>query len=351
MNRFLLRHLCSRSNSLVSVSLRYCIAPGRRAHNLKKRKSVPWWMKKRHDKSEVVVGTEDTGTEQEDDIPIIVKYLQECSNKVDNSHALGKETSSKESIEKSLNEIKFDMDALKYTRETLDDDEDADVDTETIDLKSDTGGIKVHRSVLFGTPDPSVPPSDIPCGGCGANLHCQDTGIPGFVPQETYKGKTKEELQGVLCQRCTMLKDSNHLIHYGVDEQTYPQIVKKIKSEKALIMMVVDVTDLENSVIKEFLKRIGERRSIYIVGNKIDLIPKDETGYKHLNRIGKSLIEACLKANLNPRDNNIKHVCLVSAKTGYGIERLITKLMSDWEYKGMCGCHGYIYTCTCSLLF
>lgn len=30
-----------------------------------------------------------------------------------------------------------------------------------------------------GTPNPNVPPSNIPCGGCGALLHCQDQSIPG----------------------------------------------------------------------------------------------------------------------------------------------------------------------------
>lgn len=30
-----------------------------------------------------------------------------------------------------------------------------------------------------GNPDPSIPPSKIPCGGCGARLHCQDSAIPG----------------------------------------------------------------------------------------------------------------------------------------------------------------------------
>lgn len=26
---------------------------------------------------------------------------------------------------------------------------------------------------IYGTPDPNVLPSKIPCGGCGAHLHCQ----------------------------------------------------------------------------------------------------------------------------------------------------------------------------------
>ena len=31
----------------------------------------------------------------------------------------------------------------------------------------------------YGLPDPSVPASKVPCGGCGAYLHCQDAAIPG----------------------------------------------------------------------------------------------------------------------------------------------------------------------------
>lgn len=31
---------------------------------------------------------------------------------------------------------------------------------------------------------------------------------------------------------------------------------------------------------------------------------------------------------------NVKHVGLISAQTGYGVEELITKLHNIWEYKG-----------------
>lgn len=31
---------------------------------------------------------------------------------------------------------------------------------------------------------------------------------------------------------------------------------------------------------------------------------------------------------------NVKHVALISAQTGYGVEELITKLHNVWDYKG-----------------
>lgn len=47
----------------------------------------------------------------------------------------------------------------------------------------------------FGTPDPSVPVSKIPCYGCGALLHCADTGLPGYLPSELFKGKKADVLK------------------------------------------------------------------------------------------------------------------------------------------------------------
>jgi len=31
----------------------------------------------------------------------------------------------------------------------------------------------------YGTADPALPASDVPCHGCGAHLHCKDSGLPG----------------------------------------------------------------------------------------------------------------------------------------------------------------------------
>lgn len=34
-------------------------------------------------------------------------------------------------------------------------------------------------NINYGTPDPNAKISHVPCGGCGALLHCKDTAIPG----------------------------------------------------------------------------------------------------------------------------------------------------------------------------
>ena len=83
---------------------------------------------------------------------------------------------------------------------------------------------------------------------------------------------------------------------------------------------------------KDLLKYIGTNRPLFIVGNKVDMIPMDSPRY--LAHTKQALLDVCEMAGLNPTGNNIQHVCLVSAKTGYGIEDLVTKLMTSWQLKG-----------------
>lgn len=47
----------------------------------------------------------------------------------------------------------------------------------------------------YGTPDPSVPISNIPCHGCGAPLQCADTSIPGYLPSELMRNQKDSMLR------------------------------------------------------------------------------------------------------------------------------------------------------------
>lgn len=68
-----------------------------------------------------------------------------------------------------------------------------------------------------------------------------------------------------------------------------------------------------------------------VVGNKVDLLPAD--GRNHLQRVKNSLIAAIEETPLSQA--SIKHLALVSAHTGYGIESLITKIQKSWGTKGL----------------
>lgn len=48
---------------------------------------------------------------------------------------------------------------------------------------------------IYGTPNPKIPISKVPCGGCGALLHCAEPSLPGYLPSELYCGRSIDELK------------------------------------------------------------------------------------------------------------------------------------------------------------
>ena len=190
----------------------------------------------------------------------------------------------------------------------------------------------------YGTPDPGIPMSKIPCGGCGALLHCQSPSVPGYLPAEIFVGKSNQELRGKICQRCRFLKEHDVALSVQIKPEDYPKVLSVIQDKVALVILVVDLLDFPCSIWPGLLDIIGLKRPVIVVGNKVDLLPKDCPGY--LDGIKKSLMQAVEQSGL--KRANVKDVCLVSATTGYGVEGLITKIQSSWGFRG----DAYLMGCT-----
>lgn len=186
------------------------------------------------------------------------------------------------------------------------------------------------RKSFYGTPDPREPVSNIPCGGCGALLQCAEPSIPGYLPSQLYKGRTKQQLQISICQRCHFLKNYNTAINVTVSPDDYVEMISSIRDKKALVLLLVDLLDFPCSIWPGLSEILGPSRSIIVVGNKVDLIPRDCPGY--LDNIRNNLTKTFLDAGFTK--NNIKHVSLISATTGYGVEQLITKIHNVWGTRG-----------------
>ncbi|XP_076317173.1 nitric oxide-associated protein 1 isoform X2 [Tachypleus tridentatus] len=192
----------------------------------------------------------------------------------------------------------------------------------------------IHEEILksdYGTPDPSFPISNVPCGGCGALMHCKDIGIPGYMPVEKFNKYSEIQLRAELCQRCLYLQHFNVVLNVSVNPDEYPHIMSEIKNKIALVVLIVDLTDFPCSIWPGIIDILGPKRPVFVVGNKVDLLPCDDSGY--LDRV-KRVLQETLKRTGVDRGKNIKHVCLISARTGYGIEEFITKLQNVWSYKG-----------------
>ncbi|KAI5637365.1 50S ribosome-binding GTPase domain-containing protein [Phthorimaea operculella] len=183
---------------------------------------------------------------------------------------------------------------------------------------------------MYGTPDPSAGISNVQCGGCGALLHCNDPAIPGYLPSEIFIDRDNHELKSMECQRCHFLKEYNIALDVSVQPEEYEKLLQSIRYVKSLVLLMVDLLDFPCSIWPGVVDIIGPDRPLIIVGNKVDLLPGDSEGY--LKRIKQCLLTEISKTKL--AEANIRHVALISAKTGYGVEDLISAMFKYWLGKG-----------------
>lgn len=136
--------------------------------------------------------------------------------------------------------------------------------------------------------------------------------------------------QTLICQRCHFLKNYNLALQLKVDPDEYVRMISSIQDKFALAVLMVDLVDFPCSIWPQIVDIIGPKRPVFIVGNKVDLLPQDSKRYlEHIKTcLEQSLIDSGFAAN------NIKHTCLISAETNYGVEDMITSLHNVWGHKG-----------------
>lgn len=194
--------------------------------------------------------------------------------------------------------------------------------------KKERAGKGEHQ--VFGTPDMDEPASDTCCAGCGAVLHCTAVDVPGYLPSEKFRVLQQEErLGGATCQRCHLLTHHHKALNLQVSSDQYRAIVQQLRPLRALVLLVVDLLDVPDSIVPNLPALVGTNKHIVVLGNKIDLLPGDAPNY--LQRIKRQLYQYCHNAGFG---RQVTDIHLISAKTGYGIEGLISSLQRSWKYKG-----------------
>lgn len=187
-----------------------------------------------------------------------------------------------------------------------------------------------REHALFGSPDVDEPFSDISCPGCGAVLHCTALAVPGYLPSEKYKVLLQEgRLGGATCQRCHLLTHHHKAMNLQVTSDQYRAVVQNIRPLRALVLLIVDLLDIPDSIVPNLTDLVGTNKHIVVLGNKVDLLPADSPNY--LQRIRRQLSTYCRDAGFG---DLLRDVHLVSAKTGYGVEALVSSLQQSWKYKG-----------------
>ncbi|KAL2089108.1 hypothetical protein ACEWY4_016007 [Coilia grayii] len=188
---------------------------------------------------------------------------------------------------------------------------------------------KEHK--VYGSPDPHQPLSDTPCSGCGALMHCADPGVPGYLASEKYARLLQDgALAKAVCQRCFLLTHHQRALNVTMSKEEYRDIVRAVRPRKALVLLILDLLDVPDSIVPDLPELVGPNKQVVILGNKVDLLPGDAPNY--LSRLRKRVAGDCAAAGVPVADP--KDVHLISAKTGYGIEALVSRLQQVWRYQG-----------------
>ncbi|NWS54594.1 NOA1 protein, partial [Chunga burmeisteri] len=195
-----------------------------------------------------------------------------------------------------------------------------------------------------GQPDPSVPPSGVSCSGCGAELQCRDGTAPGFVPAEKYRSLSEGPdgaagLRDAVCQRCWMLAHHGRALRLQLPPEQHRLVLSAAlrspprHGRGPLLLYVLDLLELPDPVLPQLSGLMGPdvpAAGLLVVGNKVDLLPGDSPGY--LGRLRQRVAAACAQAGL--RGAPLVDVRLVSAKTGFGLEGLVSRLQRSWKCAG-----------------
>ncbi|KIH60454.1 hypothetical protein ANCDUO_09298, partial [Ancylostoma duodenale] len=147
------------------------------------------------------------------------------------------------------------------------------------ELMESTSTENLHRT--------AIEINDRKCSGCGAQIHCE--------------------------------------LNVNVCDVDYVSIMSCLRlNQEALVLLVVDITDIPGSIHRQLPHIIGPCKPMIVIANKVDLLPPDaRTGY--LKRF-KQVVEEAIEAAGFRNQFTILHTALVSAKTGYGVEDLITEI-------------------------
>lgn len=131
------------------------------------------------------------------------------------------------------------------------------------------------------------------------------------------------------CQRCHFLAEYNTSLKVNVHPDQFVNMLSNI-DEKALVILLADLTELPFSVWPGIVDVLGPQRPLFVVGNKVDLLPQDSPDYlRHI----RTTLENTL-VDIGIARGNIKYISLISAATHFGIEEMITNLYKYWSKRG-----------------
>lgn len=153
---------------------------------------------------------------------------------------------------------------------------------------------------------------NLQCGGCGALLQTKDKTAIGYVPTSAL------DHDPILCQRCFQLRHYNKNVTVSVTSDDFLKMVSSIHEQKGIVIHLIDIFDVDGTLLRN-IRRIVGNKPIYLVANKIDLLPKSINHHKLKIWLYKILKENKIK---------VEEIFFISAEYGYNVNELAMHLQS-----------------------
>ena len=183
-----------------------------------------------------------------------------------------------------------------------------------------------------------TPPS---CHGCGALLQSQFSDKSGYIAPEKLELLRRELAEvpspagfippRITCLRCHWLREYNKSMSVEVGEEDYRDVLKHVRTRRALVLWMVDLTDFPISLYAGMPELIGPHNPVLLIGNKLDLIKDKPTQLR--DRIRECLVESWKASGFDDRVN-LEAIYLISAETGIGVRALARTILVQWGDKG-----------------
>lgn len=161
------------------------------------------------------------------------------------------------------------------------------------------------------------------CIGCGAAIQHHSPDKAGFLPESVLK--KKESTEDVYCKRCFRLRHYNEVQDVELTDDDFLNMLQELNKEEALIVNLIDIFDLNGSIIPG-IQRFAGQNPIIFVANKVDLLPK-------------SLKPARLRQRITEQAHNYgirpQNVYLISALNKHSVEEFMEQLEKERKGKSV----------------
>lgn len=214
--------------------------------------------------------------------------------------------------------------------------------------------LQTHQKSLPGRLAEQKPPT---CSGCGSLLQCNDPNEQGYISEDKLQKLVEslvnrnltDDMAGggeegevmdesvikkhtlLTCKRCFSLKHYNTALNITLKEDDYLRHLTHLQDKRALILLVVDVTDFPGSLFPNLHRLISQDSRVVVVANKIDLLPKG-VDRNFWIRLRAMILDECEGSSLE--GCSVSRVIFTSVKSGEGLGRLASSVEEYWGNRG-----------------